>query len=107
MSYDSRYPMGSKPLFIPLKREYFEAFAANKKTVEIRKYGPRWNERTCFQGRPVLLSLGYGKTQRLERYIRCTSVVPAIALTQEIQCDLRAIYGNLDFEAIVITLARE
>lgn len=53
-----------KPLFIPLKREYFDAFVAGSKTHELRKYGPRWNERTCRVGRRVTLSLGYGKQQR-------------------------------------------
>lgn len=54
-----------KPLFIPLYREYFNAFADGSKKTEYRKYGPRWNEKTCFIGRPVLISLGYGKQKRL------------------------------------------
>lgn len=54
-----------KPLFIPLKGEYFEAFRTGTKTVEYRQYGPRWNERTCPVGRPVVLSKGYGKQHRL------------------------------------------
>lgn len=54
-----------KPLFIPLKREYFDQFAAGAKVEEFRPEGPRWNARTCAVGRPVVLSLGYGKTKRL------------------------------------------
>jgi hypothetical protein len=54
-----------KPLFIPLKREYFEAFANGTKQAEFRPYGPRWNEKTCRIGRDVVLSLGYGKRHRL------------------------------------------
>lgn len=53
-------------LFIPLKTEYFEAFKAGTKTVEYRQYGPRWNEKTCRVGRPVVLSKGYGKHERLQ-----------------------------------------
>ncbi|WP_257306254.1 hypothetical protein [Geothrix campi] len=53
------------PLFIPLKREYFEAFKAGTKTEEFRPYGRRWNERTCPVGRAVTLSLGYGKSHRM------------------------------------------
>ncbi len=49
----------TRPLFIPLKRQWFEAFSDGSKTVEYRRYGPRWNERTCTPGRPVVLSLGY------------------------------------------------
>lgn len=56
--------MNGKPLFIPLKRAFFEAFERGDKTNEYRPYGPRWNERTCIVGRRVLLSLGYGKGKR-------------------------------------------
>lgn len=57
--------MTERPLFIPLNREYFEAFERGEKTTEYRVYGPRWNERTCTIGRRVTLSLGYGKQRRL------------------------------------------
>lgn len=48
-----------KPLFIPLKTQWFRAFESGAKTVEYRAYGPRWNERTCTPGRLALLSHGY------------------------------------------------
>lgn len=48
-----------KPLFVPLKREYFEAFRSGNKRTEYRLYGPRWHEGTVIKGRPVTLSLGY------------------------------------------------
>lgn len=54
-----------KPLFIPLKRTYYEQFAAGTKTEEFRPEGPRWNAKTCFVGREVVLSLGYGKASRM------------------------------------------
>lgn len=57
--------MSCAPLFIPLKREYFEAFERGEKRQEFRPWGPRWNERTCAIGRRVTLSLGYGKARRL------------------------------------------
>lgn len=57
--------MNNKPLFIPLKKPYFEAFEAGTKIKEFRPYGPRWNEQTCAIGRRVVLSLGYGKQRRL------------------------------------------
>lgn len=57
---------GEKALFIPLKREYFEAFKLGTKTEEYRPEGARWNARTCAVGRPVVLSLGYGKSNRLQ-----------------------------------------
>lgn len=48
-----------RPLFIPLKTEHFRAFERGEKTVEYRRYGRGWNERTCMLGRPVTLSHGY------------------------------------------------
>lgn len=53
------------PLFIPLRKEFFEAFEKGEKTVEYRPFGARWNDRTCTVGRPVVLSNGYGKRRRL------------------------------------------
>ena len=55
-----------KPLFIPLKEEYYLEFLNGTKLFmeEFRKYGPRWNERTCRLGRAVVLSCGYGKKRR-------------------------------------------
>lgn len=55
----------NKPLFIPLKREFFAAFERGEKDTEYRIYGPRWNEVTCAIGREVVLSCGYGKHRRL------------------------------------------
>jgi hypothetical protein len=52
-------------LFIPLRKEYFEAFERGEKVTEYRMHGPRWNEKTCKIGRRVTLSLGYGKQRRL------------------------------------------
>lgn len=56
-------PVGkeSKPLYIFLKREYWEQFFAKTKPgmEEFRPFGKRWNERVCYVGRPVFLCLGY------------------------------------------------
>lgn len=53
------------PLFIPLKREFFEQFKAGTKNTEYRLRGSRWNAETCWIGRTVVLSKGYGKKHRL------------------------------------------
>jgi hypothetical protein len=52
-------------LFIPMRAEYFDAFARGEKTYEYRKRGPRWNAETCTIGRRVVLSRGYGKAARI------------------------------------------
>jgi hypothetical protein len=54
-----------KPLFIPLKSEYYEAFKNGTKREELRRYGPHWNTATCIVGRRVILSKGYGKKDRM------------------------------------------
>ncbi len=54
-----------KPLFVPLFREYFENFESGKQRVEIRPYGPKWNRGTCWPGRPITISYGYGKQRRI------------------------------------------
>jgi hypothetical protein len=54
-----------KPLFFPLKTEFFRQFQSGTKTTEYRRYGALWNERTCRVGRSVVLSHGYGKQSRL------------------------------------------
>lgn len=58
-----------KPLFIPLKSAYFDAFANGSKDTEYRPLGPRWNGAVCARGRAVTLSRGYGKRHRLYGYI--------------------------------------
>lgn len=57
--------MQERPLFIPLRRAYFEAFARGEKREEFRRLGARWNSSTCRPGRRVVLSLGYGRASRL------------------------------------------
>lgn len=49
----------TRPLFVPLKTCWFEAFRLGSKRVEWRAYGPRWNRQTAHRGRCVTLSKGY------------------------------------------------
>ncbi len=50
-----------KPIFIPLKKQYFEEFERGEKTTEHRHWGRRWNSDNCRLGRRVTLALGYTK----------------------------------------------
>ena len=52
-------------LFVPVYSWVYDRYVAGTKTVEVRTYGPRWNERTVYTGRLVTLSRGYSKTDRL------------------------------------------
>lgn len=63
-----------KPLFIPLNKEHYEAFESGEKWCEYRVYGPRWNRKTCYAGRPVTLSCGYGKQRRMTGFITLIDV---------------------------------
>lgn len=83
-----------KPLFIPLKTEYFDAFESGEKTVELRLLGKRWNFNTCREGRPVLLSRGYGKHRRLEGYISSVEVKHSTGLEPEEREAVRKCYGE-------------
>ncbi len=54
-----------KPLFIPLKAEFFEEFERGEKDTEYRRRTQQWNGTACRIGRRVVLSRGYGKARRL------------------------------------------
>jgi hypothetical protein len=79
------------PLFIPLKAEYYREFACGMKTTEYRLYGPRWNERTCVIGRPVTLSLGYGKRERLRGTVAGFLAEPMVCLDSHTYREMRAL----------------
>lgn len=70
-----------KPLFIPLKTEYFNAFKNGSKTYELR-FGSRWGEKHCPVGRQVTLSRGYGKHERLNGTITSYQLVQVRDLPQ-------------------------
>jgi len=79
----------NKPLFIPLYREYFELFESGVKTTEYRVDGPRWNKKTCYPGRKVTISYGYGKIKRLTAEIDNTYTM------QPGPEDFQKIYGSI------------
>lgn len=89
-----------KPLFIPLRGTYYDAFNEGRKTDEYRLYGPRWNERTCHLGRPVVISRGYGKQQRR------TGHVASFRQSRELTPGFRDCYPHAGPKAVmaVITL---
>lgn len=85
-----------RPLFIPLKAEFYAAFKAGTKTEELRRHGPRWNQQTCAVGRRVVLSRGYGRQHRLSgRVVRFTSA-PAARFGRPDREAIAQIYGTLD-----------
>jgi hypothetical protein len=85
-----------KPLFIPLKSEYYEAFKNGTKRDELRRYGPRWNEKTCFVGRQAVLSKGYGKQNRTGGTVSKFRKMHGTEFGIDYQEDIIFCYGTID-----------
>jgi len=51
-----------RPIFIPLRREYYNAFKSGCKQIEYRRVGGQFTLAKCTPGREVTLSLGYGSS---------------------------------------------
>jgi hypothetical protein len=100
MSDEAKTAVEAKPLFIPLKSEFYAAFADGSKTTEYRKYGDRWNERTCVVGRRVTLSKGYGRQNRLYGVVAGFSVDRTICQSAA----WKACYGAAECEAACIMI---
>lgn len=94
----------NKPLFIPLKSEYYEAFKDGSKRDELRLYGPRWNEETCAVGRPVVLSKGYGKQNRMSGKVDAFKKQHGSLFGKTYKASILACYGTLDVNIAVITI---
>lgn len=86
----------TKPLFIPLMRQYYEAFLSGEKKFEYRKYGCGWHEGTCVVGRPVTLSMGYGKAHRVSGVITSFEVVHGSKTPNPES--VKDVYGTLNIE---------
>jgi len=95
---------GQRPLFLALKAKWFDAFASGEKRSELRLYGPRWNERTCFVGRDVVLSRGYGKASRLRGTIREFYRRKARTFGSTYQSVILETFGTLDKEIAEIRI---
>lgn len=93
-----------KPLFVPLKTEYFNAFADGSKTDELRRYGPRWNEKTCAVGRDVVLSKGYGKHSRMNGRIWKFKRQHGSTFGSTYKSAILDVFGTLDIEIACISI---
>jgi len=93
-----------KPLFVPLKTEYFEAFASGKKTEELRAYGPRWNEKTCMAGRDVVLSKGYGKQSRMTGRVWKFKKQHGSLFGSTYKAAILEVFGTLDIDIACISI---
>lgn len=94
-----------RPLFIPLRAEFYEAFLNGTKLDELRRYGPRWNERTCAVGRPVVLSRGYGKAHRLTGRVWKFKQQHGTTFGSTYRASIERIYGTLNVVIACISIA--
>jgi hypothetical protein len=81
-------PDCAKPLFIPLAGKHYDRFADGTKDTEYRSAGPRWNEKTVFEGRKVTLSRGYGKKHRLSGVVESSVTLSFSHLPSDVQRNL-------------------
>ncbi len=93
-----------KPVFIPLKTEYYNKFLSGDKTEELRAYGPRWNEKTCAVGRAVTLSKGYGKHSRMSGVIWRFKKQHGALFGSEYKESILNVFGTLDINIACISI---
>lgn len=89
-----------KPLFIPLKKEYYFKFESGEQDCEIRPNNHRaWNIKNVFPGRMMTISNGYGN------YDRTTLEIKRTLITQDLRTEeiprwhidaVENIYGKRD-----------
>ncbi len=94
-----------KPIFIPLKSEYYQAFLDGSKRIEYRRAGVgQFTLAKCTPGRDVTLSKGYGRRDR----IRGTVVNSWIEHHEHPTGAIADCYGHqpIDIIAIEITVDR-
>jgi hypothetical protein len=94
----------NKPLFIPLKTEFYEQFKNGTKIDELRKYGARWNEKTCMKGRKVIISKGYGKQNRMTGVIADFSKQIGSTFSDAYRDDIKAVYGTDEIDIATIRI---
>ena len=89
-------------LFVPLVRQHFDDFKSGAKKEEFRSFGPRWNRTTCRIGRKVVLSLGYGKGNRLTGRVTSLRIGSRVTTVINARPEWKAIYGEARREVIAI-----
>ncbi len=72
------------------------------KRDELRRYGPRWNERVCRIDRGVVLSRGYGKMHRLTGRIASFKKQHGAIFGSTYRGIIERLYGTLDIDIAVI-----
>lgn len=91
-----------KPIFIPLKSEYYQAFLDGSKRIEYRRAGVgQFTLAKCTPGREVTLSKGYGTRNR----IKGTVIRSWIEHHEHPTGAIAACYGTEPIDIIAIEIA--
>ncbi|MGK7903867.1 MAG: hypothetical protein AB4352_21170 [Hormoscilla sp.] len=91
-----------KPIFIPLKSEYYQTFLNGSKRIEYRRAGVgQFTLAKCIPGREVTLSKGYSKRDR----IKGTIVRSWIERHKHPTGAIAACYGTEQIDIIAIEIA--
>jgi hypothetical protein len=93
-----------KPLCIPLKSECYAAFQRGYEGSELRRYGPRGNERICPVGRPVMVSKGDGNQNRRQARLSGVHRRNARTFGSTYRASIERLYGSLGVEIAEIRL---
>lgn len=83
-----------KPLLIPATPADIQALKQGTRNKIFLLNGERWNATTCFAGRPVFLSKGYGKGG-LGGVISSFEALPIDELESDDQKTVRSVFGKL------------
>ena len=74
-----------KPVYLPVKRKWFELYVKGEKTVELRRMGTRitaqltrYTPLEANIGREVRIRLGYGGREELRGVIRDVKIYPLV-----------------------------
>lgn len=95
-----------KPLFIPLMAQYYDRFIDGSKVFEYRLHGARWNEKTCYQGRRVVISKGYGTHRRAMGFIDDVMIQYMHTLHPKVRLSMQELYGSKVNEKTVVICIR-
>jgi hypothetical protein len=82
--------------FRPAQDQVLRGAKRDDKHSEHRLCRPRWNEKTCPPGRPILLSKGYGKQHSLQGVITEFLKRDAKTFGSTYRDSMLRLYGKLD-----------
>jgi hypothetical protein len=94
-------PVNERVPLIVVKRRWFDAFATGLKTVEYRRYGRTFTERTFYPGRPVRIWFSYDPRRSGEL---SATVRKFERVTAQVCPEILAIYSDLTMRDLIAAI---